>query len=78
MRCSFLQMREIFYSNKGYTGTSTNYASDIVIIWLAEKISLSRGVLPACIRWTDNGPFNPGENTPGKVNKFIVIFSIIY
>ncbi|KAK7572041.1 hypothetical protein V9T40_014513 [Parthenolecanium corni] len=63
----FYKIREIFYSTKGYTGTSTNYASDIVIIWVAEKISLSRGVLPACIRWTDNGAFNPGESTPGKL-----------
>lgn len=68
-RSSFLQVQDIFFSPKGYEGASNLHESDIAIVRLHEKISLSPAVLPACIHWNDNGVFQWRENTPGKVNK---------
>lgn len=66
--CSFLQVRRIFFPPKGFTGRSTNYACDIVILWLAKQISLNENVLPACLHWTDNDSTKMSENLKGKVN----------
>ncbi|KAK7572096.1 hypothetical protein V9T40_014568 [Parthenolecanium corni] len=57
----------LIISVKGYGGSLTNYAANIVIIWLNQIITLSHGVLPACIRWAANGASSPSENALGKI-----------
>lgn len=63
-----MQIKRIVYSsNKVYYPTSSNHASDIVVLVLQNVITITQWVLPACVSWSDASPFNPGEDTPGKV-----------
>lgn len=62
-----MQIREIIFPTKVYTGFSTRYASDIAILWVREKVSINRAVSPACVPWTESKQFNPGDGVLGKV-----------
>jgi hypothetical protein len=62
------QVRDIYFTEKGYQESDNSSSSEnIAIIELKEKIVLSPSVYPACVNWGKNETLYPNEETVGQV-----------
>jgi len=56
---------DMIHITNGYFGATGNYAQDLAIIVLQNKISFSNGIAPVCIDWNSN--YNVFNGDQGKV-----------
>ncbi|XP_065210327.1 transmembrane protease serine 9-like [Planococcus citri] len=59
------KIKEIRVTSK-FLGLVNNFTSDIAVLILAEKLTMSPTVMPACVDWTGAKKIPPIEGTPGK------------
>ncbi|XP_065210347.1 coagulation factor IX-like [Planococcus citri] len=62
------KVKEIRFDKKGYEGMHSNYASDIALLILSEKITMGATVMPVCVDWSGTKNIPPTEGIAGKVS----------